>query len=240
MLNRKVLRNLGIVVVVAVLAFFLAKRITIVRVADAGVSAVPFVLEMDISWVGDSGQMQVQHKKTVARRSDGTTAEIGSVGRLAWGAHGRRLTLMGSTSLTLLDLVRNKIVRFTTRRREMAFLKEQLVHPRQDCAYYGGTFLGNDVVMGEPVAMVQFQIRPQSNGKYCGVRGKYAVSERLTTWWAPRLGCEELQYRVEITHRDGSVEVETDGRPTKLDFVEPDNQYFDRGWTTLEITNLVY
>ena len=146
---------------------------------------------------------------------------------------------MGSTSLSLIDLVRNKIVWSTRSKGELAFLQERLAHPRQDCAY-GGTFLDNDVVMGEPVAIVQFRDRPQSNGKYCGVRGKHAVSARSTFWFAPRLGCEYLRYRFEVTHPDGSVEVVTDGRPTKLDFVEPNKQYFDRGWTKLEITNLVY
>jgi hypothetical protein len=123
---------------------------------------------------------------------------------------------------------------------EVAHMKRMLTNPPGDCKTGGARVVGSDVVMGEAVSMVQLTVGLQ-NGTgptasslttCCG--GKRVAAEVLTTWRAPRLGCESLKYQVEVIHPDGTPELAVVGGPTRLDFGEPDARWFDEGSDYIE------
>jgi hypothetical protein len=194
---------------------------------------------MDIQQLGDDGQMAVQHRKTVARRSDGTTALIESVGPLAWNQYGRKITFLNGRSVSLVNLIRSKSTWPRKSESQVALLKSRLTNPPENCKSQAGEELvGSDVIAGEPVSILQVAI-PLPRGTSgtatcCG--GEPIVAKRLTMWLAPRLGCECLQYHVEGVRPDGTSKLIVDGGPAQIVFGEPDSHWFDEGSDYTEAT----
>ena len=175
----------------ALVSFYAARHITVARLAHAQVRATPFLLLMHIYNVEKSPAGELQQTRVVARRSDGTTALIGSVGRIAWDQMLKKITFMDGRSVMLSDLIASR-TSLRSLNEEIAFLKKLLTAPPPDCRLsVRDVFLGNDTVLNHRVAVVQREEDPI----------------RIVSWKAPDLGCEYLQYRGERKQPDGSFRV---------------------------------
>lgn len=224
--------TIGVSVLVGVALYLLAKNLTIVTIASEQVQAVPFVFSMDIYGLDANNQMQLRRAKAVARKSDGTTAVVESIGLLEWDQYSRKVTFLNGKSFSVVDAIQMKSTWPPMAVSDLAHIKTLLTNPRTDCAY-SGTVVGSDIVLGEPVTALRLSINlqrgstatPGTSSTCCG--GKLVAGERVTTWLAPRLGCESLQYQVEVIHPDGSLETAVEGRPIRLDYQEPDAHWFN-------------
>jgi hypothetical protein len=142
---------------------------------------------------------------------------------------------MNGRSVSLLDLLKLKSTWPRKAAMQVAHMKRLLTEPPGDCNQKGASLLGTDVLMGEQVSEVAFEVDLRSGttaaassaATCCG--GRPVVAERLTTWRAPRLGCEPLKYQVEAAHPDGGLDLVVTGNPTRLDLGEPEARWFDEG-----------
>jgi hypothetical protein len=194
--------------------FYAAKYLKVIQLANAQVTAVPFYLQLDISKPADGGTMVVFRRMAVARRSDGTTASIETVGPLSGGQTARKITFLDGRSLSLMDAFRVKSTWPTRTSQEIAALKAALTASPKDCIPPGSrgiTLLGFEQMSGVDVAVIQSPV------------GGY----RLTRWVAPRLGCEALRYRSERLLQDGSAVVQAAANPVSFVLGEPDARLFD-------------
>jgi len=174
--------------VLALGCFWLAKEVTIVRLAHAQVRTNPFVVTMHVYNYERNPQGELSHVRTVARRSDGTTARIGSVGPVDWGFTLKKITFMDDRSVTVSDLL---MARTTLPRMQLetATPKRMLTTPPPDCrTSRAQVMLGNALILNYRVAIVQLDV---------GRR-------RLVSWNALDLGCEPLKYRATSAPRFGS------------------------------------
>lgn len=195
-------------------SFYAAKHLKIVQMANAQVTAAPFFLHLTISQPVDGGTFVVFKTKTVARRSDGSTALIETVGPLSGGQTARKITFLDGRALSLIDALRVKSTWPARRPEEIALLKARLAGAHRDCVpSRSATLLAFEKLNGEDVAIIQ-----SSDGGY-----------RLTRWLAPRLGCEALRYRSEKLHEDGSATLAADARAVSFIPGEPDPRLFDLG-----------
>ena len=85
----------------------------------------------------------------------------------------------------------------------------------------GETLLGSDSVLGQPTVII---------------RGRPLPGTVRTYWHAPALACEVVQYRVEAQQADGSLKLQTVGKPISLRIGEPDASLFDEGANYIELS----
>lgn len=205
-LRRKISSAVAILLLL-VGCYFGAKRLTITHLAHAQVRATPFFLQLHVYNVQKN---KLSHMRAIARRSDGTTVLLQSVGPIDSGHTMRKITFMDGRAITVSDLLRTR----TTIRQlneEIAFLRKMLVDPPQDCRTSGQVFLRRESILGQNVAVWQLDV----------------ANRRITIWQAPALGCELLQYRSEIKQADGSFQTEAEARPVLFRLGEPDPAVFD-------------
>ena len=188
-----------------------ARRVTVV---NAQVSATPFYLEKTLLEPGNDGNLSVFGSETVARRSDGTTARVKSVGPRNALRNVRDLSFLDGRFVTLFDSVRVKSTWPQKSAAEAGAMKWALTNPQRDCgAHPPQTVLRHDSVDGEEVVVIQL------------VAGQY----RLTRWVAPKLGCEALYYKSEAIKADGSFSVSVEAKLSQFVLGEPDPKWFDPG-----------
>jgi hypothetical protein len=203
--------------IAAVAIFYAAKHIRIIQLASAQVTAAPFTLQLVMRKPGDNGSMTVYRYKVSARRSDGSTAQVETVGPLSGGQTARRVTFLDGRSLSLVDALRLRSTWPMRRPEEVAALRARLSEPPANCMppieSGNTTLLGTENLNGENVAVIQ-----SSEGGY-----------RLTRWVAPRLGCEPLQYRSEKLSQDGAATLTVEAKAVSLVLAEPDPRLFDVG-----------
>jgi|HubBroStandDraft_6_1064221.scaffolds.fasta_scaffold00142_2 hypothetical protein len=202
----------------AVLCFYGAAKLTTNHIAHAQVSVTPFVLRTE-SYNYDKGPKgELFVKEVVARRSDGATAVISTVGDLSLGYTIKTLTFLDGTSITVYDPIRTKSSWHVTTQR-LAQLKEHLLlHPAPDCMPEGVRegpvrILGDDLILGHKVIQVE---------------SKFG-SGRLIEWDAPDLACKTLEFRFEERQPDGSLKIKTHEKAISLDIGEPPSSIFDVG-----------
>ena len=98
--RNKILR-LAALCACAFASFYAAKHLKVVQMANAQVTAAPFFLHLTISHPSESGTLVVFKTKTVARRSDGSTALVETVGPLSGGQIARKVIFLDGRSLSL-------------------------------------------------------------------------------------------------------------------------------------------
>jgi hypothetical protein len=214
-------RTIGLLAPIAVLGllgFYLAKHLTIGQIASAQVQALPFTLEVNIYDFHNNPAGELSRRRVLARRSDGTTAYIGSQGPLSWGVTLKKITFMDGRVLRLADLLSAKSTLYQLEE-ERAKLKTKLIAPPVNCKAGKREFLGEETLWDQKVAVWTWADE----------------NHRVTEWMAPALGCEWLQYKTERKLPAGSFRPAMEGRTVSLVMGEPDANLFDGGSQYTEV-----
>ena len=210
--------------VLALVCFYGAERLTESHIARAAeVKVVPFVLRTE-SYNYDKGPKgELFLKETVARRADGATATISTVGKPSSGNTVKNLIFLDGTSILVYDPIQAKST-WHIHATRLAGLKEHLFNPAADCMPEGKREgerkgIGDDVVLGHKV------VRIDSN----------LSSGRVIDWKAPDLACEALAFTFEERQPDGSLKLRTHVKAVSLDLREPPSDIFDSGAEYVEM-----
>jgi hypothetical protein len=193
-------------------AFYMAKTMFGQASARAQTTAEPFYLERSVSTF-NMGNASPFKRVIVARRADGATARLESVGPLSANApFVRRLTFLDGKSVSIFGSIKAKSTWPPMNQQEIDQMRERITAAPRDCgARPPGVLVRFDSVGGEDVAVLQHW-----SGKY-----------RVTRWVAPALGCEDLYYRSETTSSDGSFNLSAEAKLERLVHGEPDPALFD-------------
>jgi len=201
----------------ALLCFYGAAKLTIYRIAHAQVRVVPFVLRTE-SYNYDKGPKgELFLKEIVARRSDGATAVISTVGDPSSSNTVKTLTFLDGTSMVVYDPIQAKSSWHMTVTR-LAGLKEHLLNPTSDCMPKEKLegrrkVIGRDVILGHTVMRIEADMS----------------AERMVDWKAPDLACQALEFTFEERQPDGSLKLKTHEKAVSLDIGEPPSNIFDSG-----------
>ena len=204
-------------VAAAVASFYAAKHVTFRLKAYAQVTTTPFVAETASYSFEQNPQGDLYFKKVVARRADGSTAEVNQSGPI-WSASARRVTFMSGAAIHAFDLVSSK-TSIKMKPQELASLKERLTSPPADCLYWGDAkIIDRPILFGQQFVVLQ---RNYTNPK------KPDLNQRGTRWLAPQLGCESLAWRLESRQPDGFYKLQIEERLVSLQMKEPEPAFFD-------------
>jgi hypothetical protein len=201
----------------AVLCFYGAGKLTIYHIASAQVRVAPFVLRTE-SYNYDKGPKgELFLKELLARRSDGATAVISTVGEPSSGNTVKTLTFLDGKSVVVYDPIQAKSSWHITAAR-LAGLKEHLLNSASDCMPEGKRegkqgVIGDDVILGHKVIRI----------------GSDLSTGRVVDWKAPDLTCETLEFTFEEHQPDGSLKLKTHEKAVSLDIGEPPSDIFDSG-----------
>lgn len=202
---------LALLPLLAAVSFYAAKHATFRLKAYAQIRATPFVAETASYSFRDNPQGELFFSKVTARRSDGSTAEVSRKGPI-WSASARDVILLGGTTIHVFDLVASKTT-WNMNTAELAALKERLTNPWPDCKYRpDAKLIRRETLFGQEFVVLRMMI---------------GENERETRWLAPQLGCESLQWQLEIRQPDGSYKLQSDERLTSLEMKEPNPAFFD-------------
>lgn len=200
---------------VIALSFYGAKHATFHIKAYAQISATPFVAETDVYEFRSHPQGNLFLKQVVARRSDGSTAEVTTKGPI-WSASMRKVTFMSGSTVSVFDFISAKTT-FQMKPQELAVLKQKLTNSPVDCIYRGDAqIIDRQILFGQQFIVQQHLLSPSSRQQV-----------RVTEWLAPQLGCEHLGYRTEVEQPDGSYKLQTEARLVSLEMKEPPPAFFD-------------
>ena len=178
----------------------------------------PYVLDTEVYGFENDPHGAVGIKTTFARRSDGATVRVESIGPLKLGLTGRRITFMDGRSMTVVDAFRTKTTWPPVRPQALASFNARRLRGTPNCVRSPEeTVLALDRLAGQNVVVIRSEL-PQG-----------PVLRRETDWRAPDLGCQTLTYRVEDQKPDGSWWLRTEGKLVSLRLEEPDAKLFDDG-----------
>lgn len=143
----------------------------------------------------------------MARRSDGTTSDMRSIGPVSSPRYAREVTFLDGRSLTLFEAINVKSTWPRKSDQEIGALTARLTMSPPDCGANGlYKLLGFGAIMGQEVATLQHV-----------VAGKY----RVTRWMAPKLGCEDLYYQSETINSNGSFTISAEEKTSQFVLGEP-------------------
>jgi hypothetical protein len=212
MTSRRNLLLTGITVAGGLLCFALGNLVSIKAQVTAPQAKVqPFYLERDFSGPVDNGPVAVFKKEFVARRSDGTTVLIETVGPMNLGHTVRSVMAPDGTAVSLFDTTKVKTTWPAMSDGRAADLSRRLQASSRDCgASPRGALMEFGNVQGQKV--ISFQERTESN---------YHTRRR-----ALALACEELYYKNEAIQPDGSLALDLEEVTSQLILGEPDSRLF--------------
>ena len=204
----------AVVSLIIALSFYGAKHATFHIKAYAQITATPFVAETDVYEFRSNSQGTLFLKRVVARRSDGSTAEVSSKGPI-WSAPMRKVTFMNGSIISAFDFIAAR-TSFQMKPQELAQLKQKLRNSPADCVYRSDAqIIDRQVLFGQQVIVQEHTVSINQE------------QQRATEWLAPQLGCEQLGYRYETKQPDGSYKLQTEGRLISLEIKEPPPAFFD-------------
>lgn len=194
----------GVVLVVSLGTSWLVTR------GGSGVRA--FTLHTEVYGYHEGQPPRLRRLRKMAMRSDGTRATVGSLFTVGQTEeYERTVAFLDGSTVSFRPGIAAK-TSFGARPRMAQAWRARLFNPPPNCLYPGSEFVGRDTIAGEPVVIVKL------------------VSElgwSLTSWKAPGLGCEPLQYRSYDKQPDGTYKLTSELRTTSLVFGEPDPQLFE-------------
>ena len=216
----------AVVSLVIALSFYGAKHATFHIKAYAQITATPFVAETDVYEFPANPQGTLFLKSVVARRSDGSTAEVGSKAPI-WNASVRKITFMNGSTVSVYDFVSAK-TSFQMKSQELAALKNRITNSPVDCVNRRDVqVIDRQALFGQQFIVQQHSVHLKGQ-TFPGVpAGTLAEESRMTEWLAPQLGCERLGYRFEAKQLDGSYRLITEARLISLEMKEPEPAFFD-------------
>lgn len=211
-------------IVLAGLCFVAGRFVLRARTAAQVRSSItPFTLKTEITSFAHSAQGEVHRRQTIAVRSDGsrsvTETILGSIGLRA-GETKRSIQFADGRAFTIFPSLGVKNTWPLHSKEAIEAARTQLVSPPENCLYPGWTFVENDTVQGQEVAVV-----------------KHASADlgwSVTAWRAPQLGCEMLKYISYQKAADGSMQPRTQSNAVSFDPAEPDPALFDEAATYRE------
>ena len=190
--------------------YFSAGRYFKRRVEAAG--PVPFTLRMEIA----SPPGHVYYLDTLARRSDGTEVRRGGPAAGPEDNVARTIRFPDGDVLTIFDYIRAKTTWALTPQDRSFFaqrLRERWGVFSQCIVNAGqGKIVGYDSVFGRPAEIVR--------------RDFPGLSQRITSWLVPSLGCVRVAYTIEEAQPDGTFVATTSETPLSLTIGEPDRSMF--------------
>lgn len=146
--------------------------------------------------------------KKFARKSDGTTSEMWTIGPLSWGLYSRKIVSPDGTTRGIIDEIQ-RVSSFKMRQAKVALLRSRLSHPPPNCLYNGMTPNGQDVQLG---------LRVYNNIEE-------SPGERRVFSFAPDLGCEVV---ASVTEQlvNGIYKKDMEERLVYFAAGEPSNELF--------------
>ncbi len=210
-------------VAMAALCFYGAAKLTMYHIASAQGRIVPFVLRTE-SYNYDKGPKgELFLKEAVARRSDGATAVISTVGEPSSGNTVKTLTFLDGRSVVVYDPIQAKSSWHVTATR-LAGLREHLLNPASDCMPEGKregkrNVIGDDLILGHKVIRIESDLN----------------AGRVIDWKAPDLACEALEFTFEERQSDHSLKLKTHAKAVSLDIGEPPSDIFEAGADYVEM-----
>lgn len=218
-------RWISAAVVLAPLCFIMGRVVIRARPAasHAQQAVTAFTLRGEIISLAHSPEGEVHRRQTIAVRSDGsrslTETILGTVGLRA-GEKKRSIRFADGRSLTIFPSMGVKNTWPTRSQTANEQARAQRLNPPQDCLYPGWTFVQNDTVQGQEVAVVS--------------HSSQELGWKATAWRAPQLGCEMLRYISYDSGTDGNFVANTELRTVALQLGEPDPALFDEATTYRE------
>jgi hypothetical protein len=151
---------------------FLVKRAPVS--ARAG-TVQPFVLQRLVRTPDDKGQLAFHKSELIARRSDGATALVESVGSQGSTALVRKLTYIDGTSVSFFDTLKLKTTWKPMRRFDVARWQNERVSPSPDCN------------VGKPFSFLRYD--KVGDYRVAVLQGVLQTTYRVTRWASPDFGC---------------------------------------------------
>ncbi len=196
------------------------------RTVNAQRQAEPFYLERTVFAADISGDVtgtpSLYRMEIVARRSDGTTARLKSMGPFASPPFVRDVTFLDGRHVTLFDSIKVRTTWPQAISEELGGLRQALIRSPRDCGASPPIALVGFDHVGDLEVAVKQSIIP----------GKF----RVTRWAAPKLGCEALYDKSEALQKDGSFRIAWEAKVSQLTLDEPDPRLFDIGEDFSELT----
>lgn len=206
---------LGATFGLAVGAYFVAQPLTLERLARAQVKTTPFTLQLESYDLSEGSPGTLFSKETVARRSDGATVRINSMAGLVGlqsGETERHIVFLDGREMAAFDGV-SSVIRFPRLSTgAISIQKQKILNPPANCIFPGQTLVRYESLQGYTTAVVRI-----------GPIGQ----KEITAWYAPTLGCEKLQYRVEGPGANGSQQILSETKLVSLSIGEPDPRLFE-------------
>jgi hypothetical protein len=205
--------SLLLAVLLGTCSYFVVRAVVVRNVVKAASSIVPFTYKGHIYLFGTNPIGQLRTDLTFARRSDGTTVEVRSVGPLEAKLNVRTIRYMDGGLISIVDAMQAKEAWPPRGSRAAAFRRALAVNPPSTCTFGKEDTVLNDgsVISGQRVDVV----------RHDAVGGV-----RITEWRAPELGCTALQATVEQVQSDGSYKLLSQREFVTLQLAEPDPNLF--------------
>ena len=136
--DQRGLRTLLVASLAGILCYCLGARLTIVPVAMAQDKVVPFVLKAEIYAYEHDPKGALAITRTFARRSDGATVMVESLGPITLGITGRRVAYWDGTSRSFVDAFRTKTTEPAVPLGDLASYHAHLLNAPPNCLRHGG------------------------------------------------------------------------------------------------------
>ncbi len=196
-------------------SYWLAEFFAVRGAAQPTVEVTPFTLVLNLYDFTHGPSELFAGQKTIARRFDGSTAEVGPfLGRdgRQFGLTSRQLTFAADGHvMTIVDDAKSKATWPPLTGDRLASWLNSFTQPPKDCLSFG-QLDGSAIVSGEDVDVIKW---PPIGG------------HTIVNWADPKLGCEPIQYEIRQPQADGSMMVVFAGRLASLKFGEPASSLFD-------------
>jgi hypothetical protein len=141
----------------------------------------------------------------------------------------RRLELPDGTSFVLADWIKSRTTMPRLTDEQLARWKAQVERQPASCLRPNDTLVSHETILGQPAVVIREPARPFLQG------GRTIPAGRVTTSWrAPALACEELQFKTETTQPDGSLKLKTASKAIRLELRDPDPELMDPGANYVE------
>ncbi|HKV27091.1 MAG TPA: hypothetical protein VJN90_02300 [Candidatus Acidoferrales bacterium] len=223
-----------VALMLAVGSYWLASSFVSRSSAQSPITVTPFTLASNLYDFTQGPAAVLVGQKTIARRSDGSTAEIGpflgKAGRQS-GLTERELAFADGHGMMIVDAVKAKATWPPLTGSHLKAWLDSSVQSPTGClspafAAHGHQFKGTSTILGENVDVIQWQ----------------PLGGRTIVEWAdPKLGCEAVQYEIHELQTDGSMKVGFAGKPAALKIGEPDGALFDEeaGYTEMRPSQII-
>jgi hypothetical protein len=203
-----------------------AQLFIVSNTASAQDQITPYVLNTEVYAFERDPHGELGIKTTLARRSDGASARVDSIGHISLGLTARRVEFIDGRIVIVVDAIKMKTTPRPIPASALANLNALRLEGTPDCVRMAEeTRVGQDTVAGQDV-MVVVSESPIFNGQR---------TRKMTDWRAPALACRTLAYRVEDQQADGSWWLRTEGCVASLKLEESDPKLFDEGADYTEV-----